>query len=311
MQVSPTLRPQRIRTRVPNDPSSPNNQVPGVGPKPRSKHRGSADSMLGVACVRRAGGPARRFRHQTGYGCNQAQTTRGEAVAGARGFRHRAGACESNSQGRGRSVGGEDHAQPVIQPSHGKMTQENRSPEVAARFRSIRAIHGGEDCVPVLPRPLRLRWLGLVDADSFATDNVRRSAYARCTRGRLWRPASPRSLCAHAPGPSRLPLDGRRGMPSEGRDSGVPSRPRAFARSMDLDMDGWWCVRYGDAVAWVEAPTAASAVRRSLDLYSLGDWTDDARKLVVFPQSAYSDNSVVGLAAWTGSRHRPAQIWYR
>ena len=77
---------------------------------------------------------------------------------------------------------------------------------------------------------------------------------------------------------------------------------------MDLDMDGWWCVRYGDAFAWVEAPTAASAVRRSLDLYSLGDWTDDARKLVVFPQSAYSDNSVVGLAAWTGSRHRPARF---
>ena len=105
MQVSPALRPQRIRTRVPNDPSSPNSQVPGVGPKPRSKYRGSADVMLGAACVRRARGPARRFRHQTGYGCNQAQTTRGEAVAGARGFRHRAGACESHSQGRRRSAG--------------------------------------------------------------------------------------------------------------------------------------------------------------------------------------------------------------
>ena len=46
-----------------------------------------------------------------------------------------------------------------------------------------------------------------------------RSAYARCPRGRLWRPASPRSLCARAPGPSGLPLDGRRGMPTEGRDS--------------------------------------------------------------------------------------------
>ena len=48
-------------------------------------------------------------------------------------------------------------------------------------------------------------------------------------------------------------------------------------------MDGWWCVRYGDSLAWVEAPTAASALRRSLDLHSLGDWTDDARDLVVFP----------------------------
>ena len=48
-------------------------------------------------------------------------------------------------------------------------------------------------------------------------------------------------------------------------------------------MKGWWCVRYGDALAWVEAPTDAGAVRRSLDLHPLGDWTDDARELAVFP----------------------------
>ena len=56
-------------------------------------------------------------------------------------------------------------------------------------------------------------------------------------------------------------------------------------------MEGWWCVRYGDALACVEAPSAAAALRRSLDLHHLGDWTDDARKLVVFPQDAYPDHA--------------------
>ena len=56
-------------------------------------------------------------------------------------------------------------------------------------------------------------------------------------------------------------------------------------------MEGWWCVRHGDALAWVEAPTAAAAVQRSLGLHPLGDWTDDARELVVFPQDAYPDHS--------------------
>ena len=56
-------------------------------------------------------------------------------------------------------------------------------------------------------------------------------------------------------------------------------------------MEGWWCVRYGDALACVEAPSAAAALRRSLDLHPLGDWTDDARQLVVFPQDAYPDHA--------------------
>ena len=56
-------------------------------------------------------------------------------------------------------------------------------------------------------------------------------------------------------------------------------------------MDGWWCVRYGDALACVEAPSAPAAVRHSLDLHPLGDRTDDARKLVVFPQDAYPDHA--------------------
>lgn len=31
-------------------------------------------------------------------------------------------------------------------------------------------------------------------------------------------------------------------------------------------MNGWWCVRFGDALAWVEAPSAPAAMWRSLDL---------------------------------------------
>ena len=56
-------------------------------------------------------------------------------------------------------------------------------------------------------------------------------------------------------------------------------------------MDGWWCVRYGDALACVEAPSAAAALRRSLDLHALGDWTDNPRELLVFPQDAYPDHA--------------------
>ena len=48
-------------------------------------------------------------------------------------------------------------------------------------------------------------------------------------------------------------------------------------------MDGWWCVRYGDALACVEAPSAAAALRRSLDLHPLG--------FDVFPQDAYPDHA--------------------
>ena len=56
-------------------------------------------------------------------------------------------------------------------------------------------------------------------------------------------------------------------------------------------MDGWCCVRHGDALAWVEVPTESESVRRSLALHALGDWTDDARQLVAFPQDAYPENS--------------------
>ncbi|MCY4468427.1 MAG: hypothetical protein OXC08_06865 [Thiotrichales bacterium] len=56
-------------------------------------------------------------------------------------------------------------------------------------------------------------------------------------------------------------------------------------------MKGWRCVRYGDALSWVAALTEADAVRRSLEHYPVGAWTDDPRKLVVFPQDAYPDNT--------------------
>ena len=56
-------------------------------------------------------------------------------------------------------------------------------------------------------------------------------------------------------------------------------------------MNGCWCVRYGDALAWVEAPSEAAAVRRSLDLHPLGEWTDDVCNLLVFPQNEYVENA--------------------
>ena len=96
----------------------------GVSPPsrecPRRGHCGMFRHEPRGACVRRSGGLARRLRHQTGCGCNQAQTIGGEAVAGAPGFRHRAGACESHSQGPRRSAGGDDRAHPVFHPSNGE-----------------------------------------------------------------------------------------------------------------------------------------------------------------------------------------------
>ena len=45
------------------------------------------------------------------------------------------------------------------------------------------------------------------------------------------------------------------------------------------------------AIAWVEAPSAPQALRRSLDLHPLGDWTADAHQLVVFAQDAYPEHA--------------------
>ena len=59
--------------------------------------------------------------------------------------------------------------------------------------------------------------------------------------------------------------------------------------AMQVDMKGWWCVWHGDALAWDQTPSAREALRRSLDLHRLGDWTDDVRKIVVFPQDYCSD----------------------
>ena len=50
-------------------------------------------------------------------------------------------------------------------------------------------------------------------------------------------------------------------------------------------------MRFGDVLAWVAAPSETAAVRRSLDLHPLGDWTDDTRQLVACAQDAYPENS--------------------
>ena len=48
-------------------------------------------------------------------------------------------------------------------------------------------------------------------------------------------------------------------------------------------MWGQWRVRCGDALAWVEAPSAGTAMRLSLDLARPCDWRVRIPKLVVFP----------------------------
>ena len=45
--------------------------------------------------------------------------------------------------------------------------------------------------------------------------------------------------------------------------------PVNLRREVEDDMEGWWCVRYGDALARVEAPSEAAALRRSLELAPL------------------------------------------
>ena len=47
------------------------------------------------------------------------------------------------------------------------------------------------------------------------------------------------------------------------------------------------CPHYGDALAWVEAPSVSWALRPLLELHLASDWTDDARELSVFPQDGY------------------------
>ena len=120
-----------------------------------------------------------------------------------------------------------------------------------------------------------------------------------------------RSLVSRAPGLSVLPRDGQHGMPTEGRSSSFLCRSRfspstfvipfpisvygrvpvGVGREVEVDMEGWWCVRYGDALVWVEAPSESAAVRRSLDFHRLGDWTGDARELVVLPQDTYPEHA--------------------
>lgn len=56
-------------------------------------------------------------------------------------------------------------------------------------------------------------------------------------------------------------------------------------------MKGSSCVRHGEALASVEAPSANAPVENALDLYPPGDWTDEPRALVVFPQDDYPHNA--------------------
>ena len=79
--------------------------------------------------------------------------------------------------------------------------------------------------------------------------------------------------------------------PSHGIEKTPADQQRDDARENKRFDHGGFARGYGDALAWVEAPSAAVALRRSLELYPLGASTNDVRELVVFPQDAYPDNS--------------------
>ena len=81
-----------------------------------------------------------------------------------------------------------------------------------------------------------------------------------------------------------LDISQRPGLRDSRCGSDVRSRLWGLSREVEVEMRGWWCVRFGDALAWVEAASGPAAVRRSLELAPLGDWTDDMRELAVVPQ---------------------------
>ena len=66
-------------------------------------------------------------------------------------------------------------------------------------------------------------------------------------------------------------------------------------------------MRYGDVLACVDAPSAGVALRRSLDLHPLGDWTDDARQLVVFLLDAYPEHAGPHDYTWAVLNAEPAR----
>ena len=48
-------------------------------------------------------------------------------------------------------------------------------------------------------------------------------------------------------------------------------------------MDGWWYGRHGDALAWVEAPSATHAMRRTPDPFDdVGSVADEAPQVPGF-----------------------------
>ena len=66
---------------------------------------------------------------------------------------------------------------------------------------------------------------------------------------------------------------------------------KSLKEAASLPAVSWSAAVSLPVVGSAEAPSEAAAVRRSLELYPLGAWTNDVRDLVVFPQDAYPDNS--------------------
>ena len=58
---------------------------------------------------------------------------------------------------------------------------------------------------------------------------------------------------------------------------------------MDVDVNGPWCERIGDAVAWLAASSAGPALQNPFDLVPIGDWTADIRRLILLLQALYPD----------------------
>ena len=91
-------------------------------------------------------------------------------------------------------------------------------------------------------------------------------------------------------------------MPTEGRDSsspvlvpflpiplraptpdpGVGSAPQD-SREVEVDMKGWWCVRYGDSLAWVEAPSVFSLLGSSGYVYARSEALRPIREQILNP----------------------------
>ena len=135
---------------------------------PTAKHCGMFRHEPRGACVRRSGGLARRFRHQTGCGRIRSMASFGELMADPPGLRCRTGDRRSYFGGSMRSVGGQDGSEPVFQPSNGGVTQSNEPPTNPGRF-SIRVSANRPGGVSGVPPRARV-------ATAAPHSNVRRRA---------------------------------------------------------------------------------------------------------------------------------------